>query len=43
MMLGSNQGAKMGSSSKALLAYHCPVQRLVTQIGTIVSSTLDCH
>jgi len=42
-MFSSNQGAEMGSGSKALLAYHYPVQRLVTHIGTIVSSTLDFH
>ncbi len=39
-MFSSNQGAKMGSGSKALLAYNCPVQRLVTHIGIIVSLTL---
>ena len=42
-MFSSNQGAKMGSGSKALLAYHCSVQGLSTHIGTIEPSTLDGH
>lgn len=42
-MFSSNQGAKMGSDSKVLLAYQCPMQRVVAHVGTIVSSTLDWY